>query len=218
MNFIDIHTHHLKDENGISIINHTLGRDSEPLNTENQYYSVGIHPWYLQNPNQLFELLNKYIKNPNFIAVGECGIDKFSQFSMELQKEVFINHIKIAEEIQKPIIVHCVKAFNELIRIKKDSKSTVPWIIHGFNANRNILEECLKHGFYFSVGNKAISNITQNFSVVTRIPLEKLFLETDDAHISIQTIYKQVSDITGVLLDKLKETVFNNFIKVFKPT
>jgi TatD DNase family protein len=216
MSFVNIHTHHLKDEKSIFIKNHTLGKDNEPYVPESNYFSVGIHPWYLQNYQHLTGLLFEYVKSANNIAIGECGLDPFSEFSMDIQKEVFITQVKLAEKFQKPLIIHCVKAYNELIVIKKNSKSSVPWVIHGFNTNKKILEECLKNEMYISVGNNLIMNKSKNYDIIREVPVNRLFVETDEANSSILFVYKQLATILEIPMDYLKEKVYLNFLKVFK--
>ncbi|MDZ7934269.1 MAG: TatD family hydrolase [Emticicia sp.] len=100
---------------------------------------------------------------------------------LPLQEEIFIKQIRIAEEVKKPIIIHCVKCFNELISIKKIIRPKVPMIVHGFNNNLTIAQMLLERGFYISLGAAILQENSNAAQLLTQIPLEKLFLETDDA-------------------------------------
>jgi TatD DNase family protein len=99
------------------------------------YFSVGIHP---QNINEQWENdlenLKMISQNPKCLAIGECGLDALVNIDENLQKKIFEAQILWANQIQKPVIIHCVKRFQELIPFQKIAK--VPMIIHGFNKKK----------------------------------------------------------------------------------
>jgi Tat protein secretion system quality control protein TatD with DNase activity len=86
------------------------------------------------------------------VAIGECGLDRNIDLPLDIQTSIFKRHIELAETLQKPLVIHCVRAFSELIALKKNTKSTVPWIIHGFHKKEEVFQQLLKHDFYFSFG------------------------------------------------------------------
>ncbi len=89
---------------------------------------------------------------------------------MKTQEEILEVQVRLAEELCKPLIIHCVKAYSELIAVRKRTKSSVAWIVHGYNNNERILRQLLDHGFYISVG-AALSEFTfECFSVITDDP------------------------------------------------
>ena len=73
---------------------------------------------------------------------------------MDLQKEVFLAQANLAEETHKPLIIHCVKAWADLIACKKAVKPEMPWIIHGFRGNGELASQLVRLGFYLSFGDR----------------------------------------------------------------
>ena len=88
------------------------------------------------------------------LAVGEAGLDKLADAPMDLQVEVFRCQACLAEAVGKPLVLHLVKAVDELLKVKRDLRPSKPWIIHGFRGKAALAEEYLKHGFYLSFGEK----------------------------------------------------------------
>ena len=172
------------------------------------YFSVGIHPQNIheQWENDL-ENLKIISQNPKCLAIGECGLDALVNIDENLQKKVFEAQILWANQIQKPVIIHCVKRFQELIPFQKIAK--VPMIIHGFNKKKAIADEMLKHGFYLSFGKSVLHNLSLQ-TTLKEIPLEKIFLETDDADFDIAELYQKVAEIKEISVEKLQEQISKN--------
>ena len=120
------------------------------------HYSYGIHPWYISKEKVYDELreLKVAAHEKRCLAIGECGLDKVCDVPFDLQVEVFYEQIRLANEIRKPLIIHCVKAFNELINCLNQLDNNVPVIIHGFNNNENIARIMVAQGYYFSFGRR----------------------------------------------------------------
>jgi TatD DNase family protein len=153
-------------------------------------YSIGLHPWYVPAQwQQAFEEVKKWSVHEHVVAIGECGLDKLCQTKFEMQQQVFEQHIAWANSLRKPLIIHCVKAFGEtLIALKK---CEVPVIFHGFNKNRELALQIIRAGHYLSFGKALVQPRLQQ--LVQSIPLERMFLETDDADISIQQVYQMAA-------------------------
>lgn len=213
--YIDIHTHH-QTQNNHSIRNIVAGNDQIPDWDSNLSYSIGIHPWYLSNFDSLMKSIEKYSKLNVIKAIGETGLDKNSSFTYTLQIEVFKRQAILAETLNKPLIIHCVKSFNELIRIKNELKPNIPWILHGFNAPENILLQCIQKGFYFSVGHQLFNTKTHIYKLVGIIPRERIFLETDESTVPIHEIYAQYAFITGIPEPDVNQMIYTNFVYCFK--
>ena len=147
MNYFNAHTH--LSNTTTSIYNLIVGKN----NSTSGFFSAGIHPWYINESKTQFEELLVLVKNQKCLAIGECGLDKLCSSPFGQQMEVFKKQIELAEKLQKPLIIHCVKAFDELLKIKKSSKTGVPWVIHGFNQKNEMAKQLLAQGFYFSFGN-----------------------------------------------------------------
>ncbi|MGZ4044375.1 MAG: TatD family hydrolase, partial [Bacteroidia bacterium] len=150
------------------------------------------------------------------IAIGECGLDKLSKVDFELQEKVFIEQIRIANYYRKPMIIHCVKAFNELVNCLNLNNNEVPVIIHGFNNNENIARVLLTHGCYFSFGKALLGYESNAAKALKNIGRKNFFLETDDADISIKYIYRRASEILGIDEEILKQQIESNFEAIFK--
>ena len=153
------------------------------------------------------ENLKMISQNPKCLAIGECGLDALVNIDENLQKKVFEAQILWANQIQKPVIIHCVRKFQELIPFQKIAK--VPLIVHGFNKKKAIADEMLKHGFYLSFGKSVLHNLSLQTSL-KEIPLEKIFLETDDADFDIAELYQKVAEIKEISVEKLQEQISKN--------
>ena len=135
---------------------------------------------------------------------------------MKTQEEILEVQVRLAEELCKPLIIHCVKAYSELIAVRKRTKSSVPWIVHGYNNNERILRQLLDCEFYISVGAALSDSRSNAFQLLRMIPAERLFLENDDKEVEISVIYETASAILGVDVETMKEITGNNYNKVFR--
>ena len=208
--YFDIHTHNdTSSDNSNPIINvfPYAATDLKP----NQKYSIGIHPCFISEKTLESELetMKAIAKNENIVAIGEIGLDRNSETNLELQKEVFLKQLKIAEELDKPIIIHCVKCFSEILELKKDS--TVPWIIHGFRGKPELASQLIKKGIFLSFGAAILNPPPTLLSTLIEVPTDKIFLETDDSTADIKLIYKKVAEIKKIpvasLIKKIEEII-----------
>jgi TatD DNase family protein len=222
ISYVNIHTHHFSNNGSIEVKNFTIQEfqqlhDTFKLNENEQFISIGIHPWYFDEEklaNQL-QILESQSYNTRCIMIGECGLDKMCATDFELQKKVFIQQIVIAEKIKKPLIIHCVNAYNDIIQIKKRMQPIQPWIIHGFNKRGTILNDLLKNDFYISIGAAIFSSKTlvENLKL---IPLDRLLFENDDKEIGIDVIFAEASKILKINVSDLQLQIYSNFIKLRK--
>ncbi|MFN0291358.1 TatD family hydrolase [Pedobacter helvus] len=210
--FLDIHTHQTKQEQGVlSIQNLSLTESTFLAMPKTKPISIGIHPWYgkLQELHQNLKYLNVLARQENVKLIGECGLDKFKGEAMENQLQVLEAQILLAEKLGKPLILHCVKAFDELVALKKRLRPAIPMIIHGFNKKHEMAKQLINKGFYLSFGAAVLT------SHEVALALEKtdapFFLETDEAEVSIVEIYTKVAEIKKISLDKLKDIIFANW-------
>ena len=213
MTFFDAHTHTISsDKNVFSIVN-TYSNSTNFTNA----FSVGIHPWFINKENLDNELLivEQKLQEKNCFALGECGLDKITKTDFELQKTVFKNQILLSEKHKKPLIIHCVKAFQEIIEIKKMIKPTQIWVLHGFNKNLQVAESLLKNGFIVSFG-AAIINNKKLQDVVLNISLDNILLETDDSEVTIQEVYQKIASLKNIEVKELQQKIEQNFKRIFK--
>ena len=214
--YIDIHTHSAS-EPADTIAVRNLAVDSDvAIKPEKGFYSAGIHPWFIdvQNLENQFRNLVKVINEKPVKFIGECGLDRIKGPSLETQQEVFVRQLHLAQEQSKPLIIHCVKAFDELIRIKLREKITTPLIVHGFNNSRKIAEQLLDQGFYLSFGVAVLNERSNAAAIVKNMPSSSFFLETDDKDVPIQEIYIRTSELRNITLNHLKDTIFANWMSL----
>lgn len=203
--FINVHSHSF-DENNLTIFQGKIG-------LLDKWFSLGIHPWDSDN-SRISQNFIDHLKLSNCLALGEIGLDKRNGPDIKTHIQVFEEQIELSETLNLPVIIHCVKAWNELKLIKRQLKPTQPWIFHGFS-KENILEDVLSEGLFVSFGEAILRN-SKLMEASTNVPLGKLFLETDDSNISIETVYSEFAKAKQITLQELKEIQFNNFKRVFK--
>ena len=203
------HSHICSDEN-IVIVNKSDGKDD----LFNSFFSYGIHPWEAKSIEDNFLIFEQELQKKNCLAVGEIGLDKLKGPNLSMQIDVFTKQIEISEKIHIPVIIHCVKAWNELILIYNKIQPKQTWIFHGFNKT-GILDEVIQSGMMISIGASILTNEKLQKSL-SNIPNDRLLLETDDANVEILTIYQRVSEIKKISLQELEQIIEENFKRTFK--
>ena len=229
---IDIHCHHRQSPRDIAIVSvdsmkfrvsngnaalTTAARNPDPAKIWG-YFSVGLHPWLIgeRNVDDAMRAIECAAADPSLLAIGECGLDRCTATPMIAQIDVFIRQIQIAEHIGKPIIIHCVRAFDELLRIKKQIAPIQPWIVHGFAGKPALAEQLVKHGCYLSFGKMLLNINTPAVRTIKTIPIERMFLETDAASdVNISEIYASAAKILGLDDATLQRHIVANFKRVF---
>lgn len=210
--YINAHTYRQTDDEAFELVN------SGPLaDIRSGHYSCGLHPLRVNEEN-MEELLRsvKYLASqPACLAVGECGLDKTAGSDLALQQRAFRQQILLANELGKPLMIHCVKAFNELVNCLRLAGNQVPVIIHGFDHGENIARLLSNEGCYFSFG-KALLGMDSNASkVIKAVGRKKLFLETCDSDLRISHVYAKAASLLGVSEEILKMQLRSNFEHVF---
>lgn len=178
----------------------------------NSIFSAGIHPKDIsEDLESQFSWLMKIAENKNCVAIGECGLDSLVEISLDQQRKAFLQQINLANDLQKPLIIHCVRQFQELINFKKSAK--IPMIIHGFNKKSSLGKQLLDEDFYFSFGKSLLQNVDLQL-FFKNLPLEKFFLETDASEININLIYQKAAEIKEISLEDLQKIIQGNLKKI----
>ena len=179
-------------------------------------YSIGIHPWYIEKSRleSDLEIIKEKLQLSECLALGECGLDKRIEIPLELQISVFKKQLEIVKQTNKPVVLHCVAAYDEMIAIKKEMKIENPMIIHGFTKNEQVAQSLLKNGFYLSFGKYLLRNPDLE-KVFTFAPENQILLETDTIEETIYQVYEKAASIKGISVEEMKAIVFNNFSTVF---
>lgn len=182
------------------------------------FYSLGIHPWFIdrQDCKTSLKIIESALHNdPNMLAIGECGLDKSAGAPFPEQEPVFKAQLELAERYRKPVVIHCVRAFNELLRIKRVLKPSVPWIVHGFNNKLSIASSLLERGCYLSFGKALLHDGSHAAKVLPFVPWDRFFLETDDSGLAIGSIYQAAAKILQTDLSDLQRQLEYNFKRIF---
>lgn len=207
--FFNLHRHSpAKDLEESAIVNISPG-DGKP---EGCLYSVGVHPWHISGDSLESDLELVLGKGREAAAIGECGLDRACNFSVDLQMEVFRRQIGIAGRLAKPMILHCVRAYPEIISERKKHARSAPWIIHGFRGGAQTVAQLVSHGFYISCG-KDMFKDERGARVVSCIPADRLFLETDDTGSDVADIYRLASERLNIGTDELAGQICSNALK-----
>lgn len=208
MKYLDFHTHQLSnDEECIDILNIRQG-EKHPLSYK--LYGYGIHPWDSFQEIKL-ELTNEVTNDKNLIYIGETGLDKLKGAELHVQIEIFKQHIHASEKYKKPLVIHCVRSFNELIQLHKEFSPTQRWIVHGFTGSPELAKELTEVGFMLSFGDAIINKKRKAAQSLKKVSNSLFLLETDDSTIPIQKIYETAADIIEIKTDELKKIVLDNF-------
>ncbi len=198
----DIHTHHDYDDNTVYVKNIQLKElladayiselDDASART-NKLLSIGVHPWEIKDYSEetIFSSIDRLfptlLLHPKVFAIGECGLDKSISTDLDLQKSIFNRQIELSEQYQKPMILHVVRAYNEIIEFRKKHKPEQPWIIHGFNSNEIIAKKLIETGCFLSINiNKLLTEKLQH--TIQHIPTEFILNETDTIEYAKHTL------------------------------
>lgn len=167
MKVSDIHTHNLQAGSGAVINLDRYGR----MRPDHELYSVGWHPWW---PQADMEWVRQTARDSRVVVIGECGIDKKrGAAGIEEQIELTREHARLSEDLDKPLLLHIVGAWAEIIALRRQFKPTQRWIIHGFRGKPELARQLLSEGFDISLGHRF------NPQTERIIPPERLFRETD---------------------------------------
>ena len=212
MQFYNLHTHKFTNN---PVIFELVNQYPWEFDATIPQYSIGIHPWYI-NENRLetdLQIIEEKLKLPECFALGECGLDKRIEVPIQLQIEVFEKQIALAEKYQKPLVLHLVAAFDELIEIKKRLNISVPMIIHGFSKSEQLAKQLIDNGFYLSFGKYLLRN-PELEAVFKSIPNDRFFLETDTIDETLEEVYKIAACYKNIAVTELQKQVEVNWKRV----
>jgi TatD DNase family protein len=214
MEFFNLHTHKFTNQPGVlELVNQYPWEFDATI----PYYSIGIHPWFIVE-GQLdsdFEIVESKLQESGCLAMGECGLDKRIEVAMELQQMVFEKQLLLAQQYQKPVVIHCVAAFQELIQTIKKLNITVPILIHGFSKSEQLAKQLLDVGFYISFGKYLLLNPELEL-VFKNMPNDRFFLETDTVEKGIEAVYELAAKYKGISVEEMQNLMNDNFANVFK--
>jgi TatD DNase family protein len=214
MRLLNLHTHKLTNQDTVLEL---VNQYPQEFDAAIPYYSIGIHPWYIDEETLESDLrvVESKLQEINCLALGECGLDKRIETPLELQQMVFERQLFLAQKHNKPVVIHCVAAFQEVIALKKRLKISVPMLIHGFSKNKQVAKELIDNGFYISFGKYLLRN-PELEAVFQSIPNDRFFLETDTVEEGIEEVYALAARYKNWSMDELQQQIKSNFAAVFK--
>lgn len=204
----------------------------ELVNKYDELYGLlGVHPSEAKDwDDELIDKIKKYSENPKIVGIGEIGLDYYWDKSFtDLQKEVFIKQIKLANELNLPICVHDREAHKDTFDILKEYNKTSKVVMHCFSGSVEFARECIKEGWYLALGGVVtFKNAVKMKEVAADIPLEKLLLETDAPYLTpvpyrgkenqpayVRFVAEEISKIRNVSFENIVQASSQNAEKVF---
>lgn len=188
--------------------------EPRPVPPDGVFFSAGVHPQdALKYSCADFEPL---LDSPNCLAVGECGLDRTADVPLARQTEVFRAQIEEAARRDKPLVIHCVRCFPELIRMKTDSGAdALPWVLHGFRGAKRKAFELLDAGFALSFGAGLLRD-AGNMEYFAEIPLDRILIETDESPELFPQILAEASAMHLLPPAEFAAAVESNFRRIFR--
>jgi len=202
----------------------------------NIYFAAGVHPYNIEEYDE--KILREFLKDDRCIAVGECGLDYFrlpddkieKEENKNRQKEIFAKQIKLAIEVNKPLIIHIRDANEDSKRVLlENSADRVGGVLHCYNASRHLLDLSEK-GFYFGIGGVlTFKNAKKLVEILPDIPRDKILIETDSPYLTPHPyrgernepfyttfVAKKIAEILNVSESEVEELTTNNAKRLFK--
>ena len=209
----------------------TMEKVVEYSSIENVYSMVGIYPSEAKTYTQ--EVENKMIElaqNKKVVAIGEIGLDYYWDKSFkELQKEVFIKQIKLANKLNLPIVVHDREAHKDCFDIVKEYNDDSKVLFHCFSGSVEFMKECVKQGWHIALGGVVtFKNAVKMKDVAREVPLDKLVLETDSPYLTpvpfrgkenkpayTRYVAEEIAKIRGVNVEEIIDITTRNAEEFF---
>ncbi len=216
---IDFHTHQQKEkssEETLLVYCHANFREELPPSSAYDYFFVGLHPWFLpegqESKKRAFSFLKKHLQHPQCLGLGECGLDRLKGADFAIQWELLKEQLDFAHENKvSHVVLHCVRAYPEMIKTLKESKYCGTILFHDYGANADITSQLLKlNQVKFSLG-RALERSTFKENSLPLLPKERVLLETDDELLAISTRYQQLADAWNMPVNEVEDYLSKTF-------
>ncbi|MBR4994519.1 MAG: TatD family hydrolase [Alistipes sp.] len=187
--YIDIHTHH-------------------PTLSHIEPQGVGVHPWDAELAGEAD--IEKYA---SATLIGEIGLDFACDIDRTKQEAIFRRELELAQHLKKPVVLHCVRAFEPTMNILKeyDLKAV---IFHGFIGSKQQATAAINRGYYLSFGASSFKS-PKTIEALKNTPLDRVFIESDDSQQKIEDIYAKIAQLRGVEIESLQQAILENYDKIF---
>lgn len=199
---------------------------------ENVYGLLGVHPSEVKDwTDDLIDKIKECAKSPKIVGIGEIGLDYYWDKSFnDLQKEVFIKQIKLANELNFPISVHDREAHKDSFDILTEFNKNSIVIMHCFSGSVEFMHECVKQGWYIAIGGVVtFKNAIKMKEVAKEVPLDKLLIETDAPYLTpvpyrgktnqpayVKYVAEEIANLRNTSFEEINEQTTKNAELVFK--
>ena len=215
--YIDIHTHESSPVAGIFAIENMMAHESRvPDDMPDQNCTYGIHPWHLdpREADNMIDRVRQVSPAGNLVAIGEAGYDRLRGPSPEVQARVFEAQVEISEQIGKPLYIHCVKAWEELLHSHSRMKPRLPWLVHGFRGSIEMAAQLFSRGMYLSFWFSYVMR-PESAHLLRSVPTDRIFLESDGADTDIRILYRKAAADLGIQTEELRLMILGNYRQFF---
>lgn len=208
--FVDIHTHRSAAPSREVISVRSLRIDTLTW-PQTQPYTLGLHPWYAEDmTDAAYRVLYRHTHSHSLWGIGEAGLDRLSSVSLETQRLYFGKQIELSEELGLPLVIHCVRAWGELLQMRRGCR--MPWVIHGFRGKATLAEQLLSAGCHLSLGKYFRPEVLSQAHEAGR-----LLLETDESPITIEAVYATAAIVLDLPLEELRAELYHRFLTLSTP-
>lgn len=192
---------------------------SEPQPPEAEMYAAGLHPWHIpdsrEDVDKALMRLRSMAERPDVWFVGEAGLDSMRQrfvsdAAFAAQPEVFAEQAFLAEQLHKPLLLHVVRRYDEVLQLRRKMRPMAPWVLHGFSKGPGLLRQLTDAGLHVSFG----AALLQDGPVAEAwqsADLQRVFLETDDSGISLRLLYERAALLRRMPVETLEAQMMENF-------
>lgn len=198
---------------------------------EGVWASVGIHPHNaIEATEHVLERLGALAGHPQVVAIGETGLDYFRDHSPRVrQQESFREHIRLAKDLDKALIVHDREAHDDVVGVLDDERAPERTLFHCFSGGLNLVKICAERGWYMSfAGNVTFTNAPLLREAAAAVPLELLVTETDSPYLSphphrgkpndpahIPLVVAQLAELHGLDVEEMGRITSDNARRLF---
>lgn len=198
---------------------------------DNVFGLLGVHPSEVKDWNDnLICKIKELAQNKKIVGIGEIGLDYYWDKSFnDLQKEVFIKQIKLANELNLPICIHDREAHKDCFDILKEYNKNSTIVMHCFSGSVEFARECIKEGWYLALGGVVtFKNAIKMKEVAVDVPLEKLMLETDCPYLTpvpyrgkenrpafVKYVAEEIAKLRGISVEEISHITTMNAETVY---
>ena len=198
---------------------------------DNVYGMLGVHPEDAEKwSDDILDKIREYSKSEKIVAIGEIGLDYYwDKEHKDIQKDIFIKQVKLANELNLPISVHDRDAHKDTFDILKEYNKTSKVVMHCFSGSVEFARECLKEGWYIAIGGVVTFKSAYKMQEVAKaVSLDRLLLETDAPYLTpvpfrgkenqpayVKYVAEEIAKLRGVTFEELAQATTNNAKMVF---